>query len=162
MSSGYVPQLKYEHGSRYRIETNASKSKTKVAYEKGRQKTRDLQRVISSYPKTKSLNSDTVLQHFLDYHRAYHPTENSSQGRSSFFEMMKMISIIFIADRRPFLEGPIPGYQGYIPRMIPIGVGLGSRYQEAAKKALNRFGIETTHSMTNFSASMDDIPASAK
>jgi hypothetical protein len=46
--------------------------------------------------------------------------------------------------------------------MIPIGVGLGSRYQEAAKKALNRFGIETTNSMTNFSASTDDIPASAK
>ncbi len=90
VSSGYVPQLKYEHGSRYRIETNASKSKTKAAYEKGRQKTRDLQRVISSYPKTKSLNSDTVLQHFLDYHRAYHPTENSSRGRSSFFEMLEV------------------------------------------------------------------------
>jgi hypothetical protein len=40
--------------------------------------------------------------------------------------------------------------------MIPIGVGLGSRYQEAAKKALDRFGFETTNSMTNFSSSNDN------
>jgi hypothetical protein len=46
--------------------------------------------------------------------------------------------------------------------MISINLGVGSRYQQAAEKALNRFGIETTHSMTNFSTSTDDIPASAK
>jgi hypothetical protein len=40
--------------------------------------------------------------------------------------------------------------------MIPIGVGLGSRYQEAAKKALNRFAVETTNSTTNFPTSIDN------
>ncbi len=84
MSSGYVPQRQNEFGSRYRIETDASKAKTKAAYEKGRQKAKDLQRMISSYPKTKSINSDTVIQHFLDHHRAYYPIKNSTQGRSSF------------------------------------------------------------------------------
>lgn len=50
----------------------------------------------------------------------------------------------------------MPGYKGYIPRMIPIGVGLGSRYKEAAKKALDRFAVESTNSMTNFPTSVDN------
>lgn len=82
---GYVPQRKYQHGNRYRIETDACNTTTKATYEKGRQKTRELERTISAYPKTKSLNSGTVLQHFLDYHRAYHPTELSQRGSISFF-----------------------------------------------------------------------------
>jgi hypothetical protein len=82
--AGYVPQRKYQHGSRYRLETDACISTTKNTYEKGRQDTKVLQRTINSYPKTKGLNSDTVLQHFLDYHRAYHPTENSQRGSASF------------------------------------------------------------------------------
>ncbi len=84
---GYVPQRKYQHGKRYRIETDASTSETKAAYEKGREKNKDLNRIISSYPKTKILNNDTVLQHFLRYHRAYHPTENSHRGIEKIFEM---------------------------------------------------------------------------
>lgn len=40
--------------------------------------------------------------------------------------------------------------------MNPIGVGLGSCYKQAAKKALDRFAFETTNSMTNFSASADN------
>jgi len=69
------------------------------------------------------------------------------------------IKLFVILDaRRPFIEAPIPGYKGYVPRMIPIGVGLGSRYQEASRKALNRFAVETTNSMTNFSPSIDNLP----
>lgn len=58
----------------------------------------------------------------------------------------------------------MPGYQGYIPRLTPIGVGLGAPYKEAARRALNRFGIEQTTSMTNFSATTDvpDYPNNAK
>jgi hypothetical protein len=79
--SGYIPQRKHQHGNSYRIETNSCISETKATYEKGRQKKKDLQRTISTYTKTKSLNSDKVLQHFLDYHRAYHPTENFEKSR---------------------------------------------------------------------------------
>lgn len=44
--------------------------------------------------------------------------------------------------------------------MSPIGVGLGSRYNEAAKKSLHRFAVETTNSMTNFPTSVDNQPLS--
>jgi hypothetical protein len=71
---------------------------------------------------------------------------------------MKCFRLI-LADRRPYLEGPIPGYKGYIPRMAPLGVGLGLRYQVAAKKALDRFSVESTNSMTNFSPAADNSPA---
>lgn len=154
---GYVPQRKFQHGNRYRIETDACTSETKATYENGRQKIRDLQRTIGSYPKTKSLNSDTVLRHFLDYHRAYHPTENASRGNRQHVFGIVHILLVLLEDRRPYLEGPMPGYKGYIPRMVPIGVGLGSRYHEAAQKSLNRFAVETTNSMTNFSPSAENV-----
>jgi hypothetical protein len=53
---------------------------TKNAYEKGRENVKDLKHTIAGYPKTKSLNSDTTLKHFLDYHRAYHPLEKLQKG----------------------------------------------------------------------------------
>ena len=77
---GYVPQRKYQHGNRYRIETDACITGTHQTNEYEKQKTQNLQRSISAYPKTKELNSATVVKHFLDYHRAYHPTESSQQS----------------------------------------------------------------------------------
>jgi hypothetical protein len=70
-----------------------------------------------------------------------------------------MFSCIIKEDRRSFVEPPMPGYKGYIPRMGPIGVGLGSRYHEATKKSLNRFAVESTNSMTNFPTSVDNQPS---
>ncbi|CAF3318398.1 unnamed protein product [Rotaria socialis] len=137
--TGYVPQRKYQHGNRYRIETDACVTGTQAAYARGRQQIQELQRTVSAYPKTRSLNSGTVVKHFLDYHRAYHPNEISQQE-----------------DRRPFVEPPMPGYHGYVPRMVPIGVGLGSRYHEATKKSLHRFAVETTNSTTNFPTIVDN------
>lgn len=86
--SGYVPQRKSQHGNRYRVETDACITETKAIYEKGRQKNKDLNRTISAYPKTKSLNNETVIKHFLDYHQAYHPTENSRRGTENISEMI--------------------------------------------------------------------------
>ena len=82
-SQGYVPQRKYQNGARYRIETDACNATTKATYEQERQKMRNLDRTISAYPKSKPLNSETVVKHVLDYHRAYHPTEISQRGRRS-------------------------------------------------------------------------------
>ena len=66
-----------------------------------------------------------------------------------------------IDDRRPFVEAPMPGYKGYIPRMGPIGVGVGSRYHDATKKSLGRFALETSNSTTNLSAATDYHPDAA-
>ncbi|CAF5084253.1 unnamed protein product, partial [Rotaria socialis] len=74
------PQRKYQHGNRYRIETDACVTGTQAAYARGRQQIQELQRTVNAYPKTRSLNSGTVVKHFLDYHRAYHPNEISQQG----------------------------------------------------------------------------------
>ncbi len=52
--------------------------------------TKELRNIVAAYPKTDSVNSGTVVKHFLDYHRAYNPTEGSQQSidekkyRSSF------------------------------------------------------------------------------
>ncbi|CAM4924275.1 unnamed protein product [Rotaria socialis] len=206
--TGYVPQRKYQHGNRYRIETDACVTGTQAAYARGRQQIQELQRTVSAYPKTRSLNSGTVVKHFLDYHRAYHPNEISQQedrrpfveppmpgyygyvppayarGRQQIQELQRTVNaypktrslnsgtvvkhfldyhrayhpneISQQEDRRPFVEPPMPGYHGYVPRMVPIGVGLGSRYHEATKKSLHRFAVETTNSTTNFPTTVDN------
>ncbi|CAF0744732.1 unnamed protein product [Rotaria sordida] len=136
--TGYIPQRKFQLGNRYRVETDGCLSETKVMHEQTKNKSKELRNIIAAYPKTKSLNSETVIKHFLDFHRAYNPTESSQTS-----------------DRRVFLEPPIPGYRGYIPRIRPTDIGLGSRYHEATKKGLNRFALESTTLTTNFPTSID-------
>ncbi|CAF0782401.1 unnamed protein product [Rotaria sp. Silwood1] len=136
--TGYIPQRKFQLGNRYRVETDSCLSGTKVAYEHAKIKSKELRNTIAGYPKTQSLNSETVVKHFLDFHRAYNPTESSQTS-----------------DRRVFVEPPMPGYKGYIPRIRPTDIGLGLRYHEATKKGLNRFALESTSLTTNFPTSID-------
>ncbi|CAF2533348.1 unnamed protein product [Rotaria sp. Silwood2] len=136
--TGYIPQRKFQLGNRYRVDTDVCLSGTKATYEEAKNKSKELRNTIASYPKTKSLNSETVVKHFLDFHRAYNPTESSQTS-----------------DRRVFVEPPIPGYRGYIPRIRPTDIGLGLRYHEATKKGLNRFVLEATSLTTNYPTSID-------
>ncbi|CAF1185704.1 unnamed protein product [Adineta ricciae] len=129
--TGYIPQRKYQLGNRYRVETNLCLSGTKSVYEKAKNQAKDLRHSIATYPKPQSVNSETVVKHYLDYHPAYHPLENAPRN-----------------DRRLFLEAPIPGYKGYIPRIRPTDTSVGLRYHEAVKKGLDRFASEITHSTT--------------
>ena len=79
---GYIPQRKYQLGNRYRVETNACLSETKAVYEKVKNEAKQLQKTIANYPKTQNLNSETVVKHFLDYHRAYNPNESSRLSKT--------------------------------------------------------------------------------
>ena len=63
--------------------------------------------------------------------------------------------VIFLDDRRLFLEAPIPGYKGYIPRIRPTDTSVGLRYHEAVKKGLDRFASEVTHSTTSLPTQRD-------
>jgi hypothetical protein len=78
--SGYIPQRKYQLGNRYRVETDACLAGTKASYDQAKHRSHELRNIIAAYPKTQSLNSETVVKHFLDYHRAYNPTEGSQQS----------------------------------------------------------------------------------
>lgn len=64
-------------------------------------------------------------------------------------------------DRRSTVEAPIPGYKGYVPRLGPLNLGVGSRYHDASKSALNRFALETSHSTTNLPSSVVSPPTAA-
>ena len=70
-------------GNRYRVETDACLTGTKAAYNRSKSQERELRKIIAAYPKTQSVNNGTVVKHFLDYHRAYKPTESSQQGRDN-------------------------------------------------------------------------------
>ena len=45
-------------------------------------------------------------------------------------------------DKRPWLEPPIPGYEGYIPRIGTTELGLGGRYHVATGDGLKAFKAE--------------------
>ncbi|CAF0843115.1 unnamed protein product [Adineta steineri] len=139
MLPGYIPQRKYQLGNRYRVETNLCQSTTKAAYEQARNQAKELRNSIAGYPKPQNSNSETVVKHFLDYHRAYNPSTNPQQS-----------------DRRVFVEAPIPGYKGYIPRIGPTDIAVGLRYHEAVKKGLKHFATETTY-LTSFLPPSRDI-----
>jgi hypothetical protein len=78
--SGYIPQRKYQLGNRYRVEANLCLAGTKASYEHAKNQNKKLRNIIAGYPKTQSVNSGTTVKHFLDFHRAYNPTEGSQQS----------------------------------------------------------------------------------
>jgi len=78
--SGYIPQRKYQLGNRYRVEANVCLAGSRASYEQEKNKNKILRSIIAAYPKTQSINSGTVVKHFLDFHRAYHPIEGSEQS----------------------------------------------------------------------------------
>ena len=86
----------------------------------------------------------------------------SEVRRRHSLENVRFTLAIQSVDRRAFVEPPIPGYRGFIPRIQPIDIGLGDRYHEATRKGLNRFAVETTNSMTNFPTNTDVDPSSGQ
>ena len=52
------------------------------------------------------------------------------------------ILIINLDSKRPQSEPPIPGYQGYIPRIYTTEQGLGCRYHQMTKNGLDLFAGE--------------------
>ncbi len=91
--SGYIPQRKYQLGNRYRVEADVCLAGTRAVYEHAKNQSKELRKIIAAYPKTQSVNNDTVVKHFLDYHRAYNPTEGSQQSR----EREEKAVLIFIS-----------------------------------------------------------------
>ena len=55
----------------------------------------------------------------------------------------RLILYQIVEDKRPLTEPPIPGYKGYIPRIKPTELGLGSRYHLATKQGFEDFVRET-------------------
>ncbi|KAK2187649.1 hypothetical protein NP493_158g00003 [Ridgeia piscesae] len=49
---------------------------------------------------------------------------------------------ILLADRRSQLEPPMPGYNGYIPRIYTTEMGLGCRYNNMTRNGLHMFRAE--------------------
>ena len=48
-------------------------------------------------------------------------------------------------DKRTPTEPPIPGYQGYVPRINTTELGLGCRYHQSTKNGLEMFKMEADH-----------------
>jgi len=57
-------------------------------------------------------------------------------------------------DRRPLTEPPIPGYNGYVPRVKPTELGLGHRYHVASDNGFGQFVRETARHAQNIGGTL--------
>ncbi|XP_046567438.1 uncharacterized protein C10orf82-like [Haliotis rubra] len=124
--TGYIPRMPFKFGGTYKddcdvcIDTFMSNTKNHDF------KMRDLQRQIRSYPRLTAISHDPTVRDKLNLYRDTHPTQP-----------------MLLEDKRSLTEAPMPGYQGYVPRIRPTELGLGCRYHESSKIGFNAFVQET-------------------
>ena len=59
-----------------------------------------------------------------------------------FHATFPVCSVCCTEDKRAWLEPPIPGYEGYIPRIGTTELGLGGRYHVTTGDGLRAFKAE--------------------
>lgn len=136
--TGYVPRLMFRYGGTYRHDCDHSIDGFITNRDSYATKQAELLRHTKANPKLTAISYDPDVRDKLNRYRDTHPTPAT-----------------LVADKRPMGEAPIPGYQGYIPRIYPTEVGLGQRYHCATDSGLQLFNREQTHHKAINSGSLD-------
>jgi len=126
--TGYVPRLMFRYGGTYKHDCDLSIDNFLTARDGHAGKMTELVRHTKATPPLTAVSHDPAVRDRLNRYRDTHPTPAT-----------------LVADKRPMAEPPIPGYQGYIPRIYPTEVGLGQRYHDATDAGLGLFTREQRH-----------------
>jgi len=126
--TGYVPRLMFRYGGTYKHDCDLSIDNFITARDGHANKQAELARHTKATPPLTAVSYDPAVRDRLNRYRDTHPTPAT-----------------LVADKRPMVEPPIPGYQGYIPRIYPTEVGLGQRYHDSTNSGLNLFAREQQH-----------------
>lgn len=125
--TGYVPHLMFRYGGTYRQDCDYSIDNFISARDGYAAKQEELARHSRANPRLTAISYDPDVRDKLNRYRDTHPTPAT-----------------LVADKRTMQEPPIPGYQGYIPRIYPTEVGLGQRYHCSTNSGLKLFTREQT------------------
>lgn len=124
--TGYIPRMEFKFGGTYKKDCDVCIDEFLHNKQTHEMKQRDLSQQVSSVPRMTAISHDPTVKDHLDRYRDTHPSRP-----------------LLMEDKRPLTEPPIPGYCGYIPKIKPTELGLGTRYHVATGNGFNHFVRET-------------------
>ncbi|KAL4218967.1 hypothetical protein ACF0H5_021553 [Mactra antiquata] len=143
--TGYIPRMTFKFGGTYKKDCDVCIDEYMTNRENHDLRQYDLRRQVTAIPRMTAISHDPAVKEHLDRYRDTHPTRP-----------------LLMEDKRPLTEPPMPGYNGYIPRVKPTELGLGHRYHVACDNGFSQFVRETakhSESLTgNLPKSLDRIP----
>lgn len=120
--TGYVPTLINRFGGTYRNLCDESVDEFVRNFEHQQDKGSDLRRAATAFPQLAPLRGDPGVRDHMNFWADRKPHGDS---------------------KRVNQEPPIPGYQGFVPRVYSTQAGLGCRYHEMTRNGLEMFSMES-------------------
>ncbi|ESO92829.1 hypothetical protein LOTGIDRAFT_150295 [Lottia gigantea] len=121
--TGYIPRMPFKFGGTYKEDCDSCIDEFMSSTQTHDLKLQDLKRQMRSYPRLTAISYDPDVRDKLNKYRDDHST--------------------VVEVKRPLDEAPIPGYQGYVPRIGTTEIGLGQRFHESTKLGFEQFINET-------------------
>ncbi|XP_052790406.1 uncharacterized protein C10orf82 homolog [Mya arenaria] len=135
--TGYIPRMTFKFGGTYKTECDNCIDEYMTNRQNHDLRQGDLRRSVTMVPRLTAVSHDPTVKETLDRYRDTHPTRP-----------------MLMEDRRPLTEPPMPGYNGYIPRVKPTELGLGHRYHVACDNGFSQFVRETAKHAENTSGTL--------
>jgi hypothetical protein len=120
--TGYIPSRKFHFSDTYRVECDTCIDDFVKNKSDKMSKDSSITQYVSSQNKHVAIASGKEIKSNLDHYNDFHPKPIHLQS-----------------DKREFTEPPIPGYTGFIPRIVPTEMGLGTRYHNTTQRGLLSF-----------------------
>lgn len=144
--TGYVPRMTFKFGETYKRKADACIDEFLTNRDNYNAKIAELNNQTAAHPRLTAISYDPEVRDRLNLYRDTHPLQP-----------------ILMEDKKGVYEAPIPGYQGYVPRIGPTQIGLGQRYKVRTQQGLNDFANYQERKFGSHSAAMpsqmDRIPS---
>ncbi|CAF0727319.1 unnamed protein product [Brachionus calyciflorus] len=128
--TGYIPSRKFHFSDSYKVECDSC---------------------IDNFltEKNSKLKKDSDILNYVHSQPKYTPIAGEQDLKEKIALKTDEALVKYQNDKRQFTEPPIPGYTGYIPKIKPTELGLGSRYHLTTEKGLNHFKRDYMRSKTS-------------